>query len=410
MKIVLSPSGSRGDVYPIIYLGRELKKRGHDIHIVASPDYREFCEKEYFTFSPMGTEFKVIMESFTHNMGKPIKVMKDGITIFNSELQSYYETLMTTADDADLIIASGLQFTGALVAHVKKIPYRYMAHIPILIPSKYHSPFFVPYQNLPKWINSLLWSGNMFVMGLTIGRTLNKIREDNGLKKIKKATDHVERENVVIAVSPELGIIPPDNSDVGLQIDYFFDTDERELSEEVIDFINSGDAPVYFGFGSMTDGHPEKTLDVIFKSIKQLGVRAIISRGWANYTHDLIPEGVFFAGEEPHGKLFPHMRVIVHHGGAGTTSTAARAGIPQITAPHVLDQYYWTDRIKKLGISPGGIKKRKFNVNTLTSRLKDALENKEINRKAKELGGKLVGRNGVFQLANVIEKELVKMV
>lgn len=407
MKIVLSPSGSRGDVYPIIYLGRELKRRGHYIHIVTSPDYREFCESEGFSFHPMGSEFKVLMDSFTYNMGKPIKVMKEGIRIFNSELQDYYEALLGASEGADMIIASGLQFAGALVAHVKKIPYRYMAHIPILIPSKYHSPFFVPYQNLPKWINTVLWSGNMFVMGKTIGKTLNAIRLENGLKRIKKATDHVEREKVVIAVSPELGIIPPDNSDVGLQIDYLFNNDENELSEEITNFINSGDAPVYFGFGSMTDGHPEETLDVIFKSVNGLGLRAIVSSGWANYTHNSLPENIFIAGEEPHGKLFPKMRAIVHHGGAGTTSTASRAGVPQITTPHVLDQYYWTNRLETLGVSPGGIKKHQFNVKTLTSRLKEALENEDIIKSAKDLGYKLKDRNGVCQLADEIEKELV---
>lgn len=407
MKIVLSPSGSRGDVYPIIYLGRELKRRGHDIHIVTSIDYREFCENEGFAFYSMGSEFSTLMDSFTNNMGKPLKVMKEGITIFNNELQDYYKSLLKVSEGADMIVASGLQFTGALVAHVKQIPYRYLAHIPILIPSKHHSPFFVPYQNLPKWLNSLLWSGNMFVMGKTIGKTLNKIRLANGLNRIKRATDHVERERVVIAVSPELGIIPPDNSDVGLQIDYFFDPDEGDLSVEINDFLKSGDAPVYFGFGSMTDGHPEKTLDTIFKSVKELGIRAIISKGWANYSHNDIPEGIFFAGEEPHGKLFPKMKAIIHHGGAGTTSSASRAGIPQITIPHVLDQYYWTSRITSLGISPGGIKKRHFNVNTLTSKIKEAIECPKINSNAKELGEKLKDRNGIFQLADVIEKELI---
>lgn len=407
MKIVLSPSGSRGDVYPIIYLGRELKRRGHDIHIVTSIDYREFCENEGFAFYSMGSEFSTLMDSFTNNMGKPLKVMKEGITIFNNELQDYYKSLLKVSEGADMIVASGLQFTGALVAHMKQIPYRYLAHIPILIPSKYHSPFFVPYQNLPKWLNSLLWSGNMFVMGKTIGKTLNKIRLANGLNRIKRATDHVERERVVIAVSPELGIIPPDNSDVGLQIDYFFDPDEGDLSTEINDFLKSGDAPVYFGFGSMTDGHPEKTLDTIFKSVKELGIRAIISKGWANYSHNDIPEGIFFAGEEPHGKLFPKMKAIIHHGGAGTTSSASRAGIPQITIPHVLDQYYWTSRITSLGISPGGIKKRHFNVNTLTSKIKEAIECPKINSNAKELGEKLKDRNGIFQLADVIEKELI---
>lgn len=41
---------------------------------------------------------------------------------------------------------------------------------------------------------------------------------------------------------------------------------------------------------------------------------------------------------------------IVHHGGAGTTVAAARAGVPQLVIPMFSDQFYWASRIRKLGI------------------------------------------------------------
>ncbi|GAA2651316.1 hypothetical protein GCM10010307_61070 [Streptomyces vastus] len=39
------------------------------------------------------------------------------------------------------------------------------------------------------------------------------------------------------------------------------------------------------------------------------------------------------------------MAAVVHHGGAGTTTTAARAG-----APRLADQPYWAGRVADLGI------------------------------------------------------------
>ncbi len=406
MKIVLAPSGSRGDVYPLIYLGRELKKQGHDIHIATSPDYREICEKSGFQFYPAGSDFKELMDIFTESMGKPLKVMKEGIRIFNDEIQAFYDVISKVATGADMLFASGLQFPAATIAELHNIPYRYMAHIPILIPSKYHPPYFVPFQNLPKWLNSFLWNGNNFVMASTVGKTLNKIRVECGLKPRKRAIDHFEMDKIIIAVSPELGKIAPDNTSVGAQIDYIFNPNESDISEDMLTFLEEGDAPVYFGFGSMTDPHPEKTLDVIIKSVRQLGLRAIISRGWAKYSHDDNHPDIFFAGEEPHGKLFPKMKAIVHHGGAGTTSNASRAGVPQITTPHVLDQYYWTHRIKTLGVSPGGINKHKFNVKTLTEKLKLAIEDDSIKMAAKELREQLKDKNGLFQLVQEVESVL----
>ncbi|MFD6367613.1 nucleotide disphospho-sugar-binding domain-containing protein, partial [Streptomyces roseolus] len=38
------------------------------------------------------------------------------------------------------------------------------------------------------------------------------------------------------------------------------------------------------------------------------------------------------------------------HGGAGTTTTAARAGVPQVVVPRAGDQPYWADRVTALGL------------------------------------------------------------
>ena len=40
----------------------------------------------------------------------------------------------------------------------------------------------------------------------------------------------------------------------------------------------------------------------------------------------------------------------MHHGGAGTTTTAAKAGAPQVIVPQLADQPYWAGRVAELGI------------------------------------------------------------
>jgi vancomycin aglycone glucosyltransferase len=44
------------------------------------------------------------------------------------------------------------------------------------------------------------------------------------------------------------------------------------------------------------------------------------------------------------------MAAVVHHGGAGTTAAASRAGVPQVIVPMFSDQFYWADRVDSLGI------------------------------------------------------------
>ncbi len=44
------------------------------------------------------------------------------------------------------------------------------------------------------------------------------------------------------------------------------------------------------------------------------------------------------------------MAAVVHDGGAGTTTSAALAGAPQVVIPQVVDQPYWAGRVAGLGI------------------------------------------------------------
>ncbi|HEX5300098.1 MAG TPA: nucleotide disphospho-sugar-binding domain-containing protein [Streptosporangiaceae bacterium] len=48
--------------------------------------------------------------------------------------------------------------------------------------------------------------------------------------------------------------------------------------------------------------------------------------------------------------LFGRVAAVVHHGGAGTTTTATRAGAPQVVVPQWGDQPYFAGRVAELGI------------------------------------------------------------
>ena len=48
--------------------------------------------------------------------------------------------------------------------------------------------------------------------------------------------------------------------------------------------------------------------------------------------------------------LCGRVATVVHHGSAGTTTTATRAGAPQVVVPQRADQPYWASRVAALGI------------------------------------------------------------
>ena len=55
-------------------------------------------------------------------------------------------------------------------------------------------------------------------------------------------------------------------------------------------------------------------------------------------------------GEENLQALFRRVAAVVHHGGAGTTTISAQAGVPQVVVPQIYDQHYWAQRVQQLGI------------------------------------------------------------
>jgi vancomycin aglycone glucosyltransferase len=124
--------------------------------------------------------------------------------------------------------------------------------------------------------------------------------------------------------------------------------DDRPLPHELKVFLNAGDPPIYFGFGSIHA--PENLNRVMIQSARALGRRAILLRGWTDLALvDNEPDCIAI-GEVNHQALFKQVAAIVHHGGAGTTHAATRGGAPQVVIPQHYDQHYWAPRIQQLGI------------------------------------------------------------
>jgi vancomycin aglycone glucosyltransferase len=93
-------------------------------------------------------------------------------------------------------------------------------------------------------------------------------------------------------------------------------------------------------------------------------------------------------GDVNHAKLFPRVAAIVHHGGAGTTTAAARVGTPQVVIPHNYDQFYWAHRVQELGIGASGPTRDDITVDSLVHALREALQ-PEVRMRAQELAGRM---------------------
>jgi vancomycin aglycone glucosyltransferase len=180
------------------------------------------------------------------------------------------------------------------------------------------------------------------------GAPLNAHREALGLPPVDNVRDHVFTDHPWLAADPMLDPWPGSPDLDVVQTGAWILPDERPLQADLEAFLDAGDPPVYVSFGSVRA--PEDAAVVSIEAIRAQGRRVVVSRGWA----DLAPiddgDDCFVVGEVNHQALFERVAAVVHHGGAGTTTTATRAGAPQVVVPQIADQPYWAGRVAALGI------------------------------------------------------------
>ena len=102
--------------------------------------------------------------------------------------------------------------------------------------------------------------------------------------------------------------------------------------------------------------------------------------------------------------MFPRVAAVIHHGGAGTTTAAARAGVPQVLLPHILDQFYWAHRVERIGIGPRAVPVDLVTADILSDRIDAALGDPAIRRRAAALAPAVRARNGAPAAAVYVER------
>lgn len=113
--------------------------------------------------------------------------------------------------------------------------------------------------------------------------------------------------------------------------------------KELEDFLNAGEPPVYIGFGSIVVDDPDAFTEMIFQAVNMAGVRALVNKGWGGLgrSNKDTPANIFMLGNTPHDWLFPRVKAVVHHGGAGTTAIGLKCAKPTMIVPFFGDQPFW---------------------------------------------------------------------
>jgi UDP:flavonoid glycosyltransferase YjiC (YdhE family) len=302
-----------------------------------------------------------------------------------------------------VIVGSSVFTVGTILSESLKKPYVFIAFCPQMLPSSEHPSPMVKWQTLPRALNRHSWTVNEWAWGLLLQKTLNAARSTLGLPPVTRTWESLIGSHPIVACDPALAVAPTDYPLAVTQVGAMFAQQTEALSPELESFLQAGPPPVYIGFGSMSDPNPQKTTERIIEAAKRAEVRAVISKGWARLGAEAVPRDVLLIGPEPHTKLFPRCAAVVHHGGAGTTHAAARAGVPQVLMPQLLDQFYWADRVQRVGIGPTKVPRHDDDPELLAQALRECVGSTEVRDRARAIAESLV-QNGAERLATALEQ------
>ncbi|MFK0247811.1 nucleotide disphospho-sugar-binding domain-containing protein [Amycolatopsis azurea] len=95
----------------------------------------------------------------------------------------------------------------------------------------------------------------------------------------------------------------------------------------------------------------------LLDGLRELPVEVVLAMNGEHVTQlglpDPLPSGVRAAERVPLDLLLPSCAAVVHHGGAGTMSTALVHGLPQVIIPSFGDSYLTAERITEAGAGLG---------------------------------------------------------
>lgn len=390
MRVVLACEGTRGDVHPMLALAGALRCRGHDALLAAPPDFAGDAREREVPFVPVGTGVRAYLtDTASAITAGGLAVMRESQRYMESSLARQFAVLPEVCADADAVVAAGVQGAAASAAEIHGAAYLYTAYCPAFFPSLDHGPILMPFQQLPRWGNWLLWRALRLFARCTIGRRIQSHRRDLGLPPVRDVFAHLIGRSPLLAADAALAPLPGSLRNHVLQLGCLHPEDGPDLPEKLEAFLASGPPPVYLGFGSMTDPDPGRTTGALLEAVTRLGCRALISEGWAGLGAGPMSSDVFVTGPVSHPRLFPRVAAVVHHGGAGTTTSAARAGVPQLLVPHVFDQFYFAKRLHALGVAPPALPRRRLDAPSLGAALSATLDNELLAERAAELGARL---------------------
>ncbi|MGN6229749.1 MAG: glycosyltransferase [Trinickia sp.] len=360
MKFTVATYGTEGDTRPLAALCRALMDAGHEAQLLADRATLHAARALAVPCAPLSGDIRaaVAPEALGPIVGKrgsARAAMKALASIANANTSAWMREVRAAADGSDAVIVSALaSFVGLSVAEQLRIPAIGAAMIPITPTRDFASPFLRPgtvpgflHRVSHPFVNHMIWRA--------FRAATNKARvEVCALPPRRRGwTDHPVLYGISRALLPQPADWPEHALVCGQWVAHADGGDDWAPPDTVSAFLEAGEPPIYIGFGSMAGFDSKRLMRALVAAVD--GRRALVYPGWGGLGPSELPSNFHVIGDTPHAWLFPRVSLVVHHGGAGTTHSATRSGKPSVVVPFAGDQFFWADRLHRLGVAAAAV-------------------------------------------------------
>lgn len=404
MKATLITFGSYGDFAPFHALGVGLRSAGHEVRMVTNSHYRPIVEEADLDLVAIEADPIEVLESpagrYWMDAGRSVFKLTHGLrTVVKPWLEAGVRAAEKAIAGADVILASwlaiGLIAPAASARRVPLVP----AYLQPVSPTRdFASPFLPPGR---RWLpprtqrlshriaERLVWAaltGN--AVSATFGAPYRRIERAAPL--------------LLYGFSPTLLPPPADWTGPRHVVGFWSIPPRWQPPPALVEFLAAGQPPVCVTFGSMVLADRAATAAALLRAAKPLRQRVLFLGPWPELQNVQGDDVAVVDGLISHDWLLPRTSLVVHHAGAGTSGAVLRAGRVSLPLPVFADQWFWADRLVRLGVAPGVLGAADVDHHALTKALEAALEPGRQSR-ATAVAAEAAREDGVGRSVELIE-------
>ncbi len=412
LRVLITTTGSSGDINPFVAVGLALRDRGHEVLILANPHAEAKVLEAGLSFRPFGRDIGI--SEIASNPGMmdakrgPRTVWRDFVL---PDIPAMIETAGMTLDEfrPDVALSHHIFFGTQWLCAARGIPCVQVALSPIVWFSRYDSSVLQHWEpdTIPVWYASVRRRASRVIMRWAIDGSINRIRRRFRLGSLRGA--FVESTTGGAAVlglwSKHFRAPEPDDPTNAHTCGFcWFDRqrDQETDTGKLQAFLDAGDPPIVFCLGSTAVHVANDFYHHAAEACHLLKRRGLLLTGKRDNHHLPLTNGVCAMAYAPLSIAAARGCVTIHHGGAGTTAHAMRAGKPTVIVPFAHDQFDNAARAKRLGVS-ATLSRDSVSAVALAQTIRPMIEDDGYASRATTLGEKLTNENGAQVAADHLE-------